>query len=328
MRRWSLGQLLIVLLASVALWAVLAAACLAVGSTGWRFPDPSNPERMEPVIIASIVGAALAAAGVVYQAILRNPLAEPYLLGVSSGAALAVYVWTLPLAVGTVLDQVSQQSSAFVGALVALVIVFMLAQRRGRLQPVTLLLVGVIVNAINGAIYLLLYYINLRRNLSSSPGEAFGFLVGGIKSYLLVEQIASAGVVVLVGWIVLLYLSGQLNVAMVSEAEAEALGVRIQRLRWIGLVVASLVTAAAMSISGPIAFIGLVCPHIARLVVGNDQRRLLPVATALGAGLLALADAGTRVLGSVPQVGQVPVGVITGFLGGPFFLYLLWRSNR
>jgi iron complex transport system permease protein len=127
----------------------------------------------------------------------------------------------------------------------------------------------------------------------------------------------------------MLALSGQLNVAGLSEAEAQSLGVRIQRLRWISLILASLIAASAVAISGPIGFVGLVCPHLARLFVGNDQRKLLPLATALGAGLLALADAVSRWLAAQGRVESVlPVGVLTGLLGGPFFLLLLWQNRR
>jgi len=131
------------------------------------------------------------------------------------------------------------------------------------------------------------------------------------------------------GWVVLSYLSGRLNVAALSEAEAEALGVRIQRLRWAALVVASLMTAAVVAISGPIGFVGLISPHVARLLVGHDQRRLLPLSTALAAALLAGADAAARYLSQEYLFhSQLPVGVLTGLLGGPFFLALLWRARR
>ncbi len=111
--------------------------------------------------------------------------------------------------------------------------------------------------------------------------------------------------------------------------ESLSLGVRIHRLRWVALMVASLMTASAVAISGPIGFVGLVCPHLARLFVGNDQRKLLPLATALGAGLLAVADAASRKLAARGGIDTLlPVGVITGLLGGPFFLILLWRSRR
>ena len=127
----------------------------------------------------------------------------------------------------------------------------------------------------------------------------------------------------------LAYAAGQLNAAALSEAEAEALGVRIHRLRWATLVVASLMTASAVAVSGPIGFVGLVGPHLARLIVGHDQRRLLPVATAMGASLLALADAASRVLAMERFAGSVlPVGILTGLMGGPFFLLLLWQTRH
>src|SRR5439155_18073818 len=138
----------------------------------------------------------------------------------------------------------------------------------------------------------------------------------------------SAALFIALGWIVLLYLSGELNVAVLSEAEAESLGVRIHRLRWIALIAASMVTAAAVAISGPIGFVGLVCPHLSRLIVGTDQRRLLPVSTAIGASLLAVADAASRGLARQGLPTLLPVGVLTSLLGGPFFLLLLLQVKR
>jgi iron complex transport system permease protein len=213
-----------------------------------------------------------------------------------------------------------------VGAIAALVIVLLLSQRRGRLEPVTLLLVGVIISAICGAIYLLVFHLNLTQEISYGRGGPFAFLVGGIYTNVGSTEICAAGVVVALGWVALLYLSGQLNVAVLDTAEAEALGVRINRLRWISMIIASVITAAAVAISGPIGFVGLVCPHIARLLAGADQRKLLPLATAAGASLLAIADAVSRKL-TVPTHGALPVGVLTGMLGGPFFLALLWRRR-
>src|SRR4030095_8804330 len=229
--------------------------------------------------------------------ILRNPLAEPYLLGVSSGASLAAYLWRFPamaVAFGAIGVAVTQQLFAFAGALVAVVVVFVLAARRGRVEPVTLLLVGVIVNSVNGSVYLLLNA--LAKDMTGGAGGEVAFLVGVIQTNLPIYQVVATAAVVAVGWTALAYLGGQLNAAVLSEPEAEALGVRIHRLRWATLVVASLMTASAVAISGPVGFVGLVGPHLARLLVGNDQRRLLPVATALGAGLLALADGASRVL--------------------------------
>src|SRR5205814_1824763 len=183
----------------------------------------------------------------------------------------------LGAALGAAGVALTQQLFAFAGALAAVAVVFALASRRGRVEPVTLLLVGVIVNAVNGSIYLLVN--SLAKDMTGGSGGEVAFLVGVIQTNLQPRQVLATGCVVA---------AGQLNAAVLSEAEAESLGVRIHRLRWATLVVASLMTASAVAISGPIGFVGLVAPHLARLLVGHDQRRLLPVATAMGAGLLAL----------------------------------------
>jgi iron complex transport system permease protein len=321
--RWGPAQLGLTLFACAIAWAAIALACLCVGSTDWGWPGPTTMTfRVESVLIASLVGAALAGAGLTYQAVLRNPLADPYLLGVSSGASLAVYIWPFVFgAAPALLGSFSQQVFAFVGGTGSVTIVFLLAQRRGRLEPVTMILVGVIVNAVNGAVFLLVHYLTQRFVASGQSGDPLRLLVGAFNTNLTVAQQWTAAVVVLVGLVGLLYLSGALAVAGLGDAEAESLGVRVHRVRWASLIAASLVTASAVAVSGPIGFVGLVCPHLARLVVGADVRRLMPVSIALGASLLAVADAGSR------RLEQLPVGVLTGLLGGPFFLFLLWRSR-
>ncbi len=326
--RWSGGRLLLTIAACTAAWAVAALTCLVVGSTGeigWPGERVLRIRR-EYVVLASLVGAALASAGVVYQAILRNPLADPYLLGASSGAMLATYLWQFPAMTAAL--ALGEQAFAFAGALGAVAIVFLLASRRGRLEPLTLLLVGVIVNAVNGAIFLLL---NALIKDQATPGGPMAFLVGGLQTNLRLNHplVVASALVIATGWIALMLISGQLNVGILSEGEAQSLGVRIHRLRWIALITASLITASAVAISGPIGFIGLICPHLARLIVGNDQRRLIPIATALGAILLTLADAATRMLSRQSAANTaLPVGVLTGLLGGPFFLVLLYQSRR
>ena len=322
MRHWGPLQLIATLAACTLAWALVALACLCVGSTDWGWPLPDMlPFRVESVLVASLVGAALGAAGSTYQAILRNPLADPYLLGVSSGASLAVYVWPFVFGASALLGSLSQQIFAFAGGAVSVAVVFLLAQRGGRLEPVTMLLVGVIVNAVNGATLLLVHYLTMRYVASGQSGDVLRFLVGAFNTNLTVPERWIAGVSVFAGVAVLLYLSGALAVASLGDAEAESLGVNIHRTRWAALIAASFVTASAVAVSGPIGFVGLVCPHLARLIVGTDVRRLLPVAIALGASLLALADAGSR------HLDQMPVGVLTGLLGGPFFLMLLWRHR-
>lgn len=332
--RWSGRRLFLTLLASVLVWGVLAAACLAVGSTGriaWPADAAIFRERLDIVLLASLVGAALAAAGVVYQAVLRNPLADPYLLGVSTGATLFAYLWQFPAATTLLAflggqQYLGQQVFAFAGAIVSVAIVFAVAGRSGRLDPVTLLLVGVIVNAVNGAIFLLL---NAMVKDPASPGGPLTLLVGGLQQTLPPGHKLAAAIAIAVGWTLLLYIGGSLHALGLSDGEAESLGVRVNRLRWTALIVASLVTAAAVSVSGPIGFVGLVCPHLVRLFAGNDPRKMLPLATALGAGLLAVADAATRVLLRPGAAGTaLPVGVLTGLVGGPFFLVLLLRTRK
>lgn len=310
---------------------------MCVGSTGtlgWPHGTQLFALRREVVLLASLVGAALGAAGAAYQAVLRNPLADPYLLGVSSGAMLAAYLWTLPAwgvwaatapAIAA-LFPATQQLAAFVGALAAVAIVLLVASARRRFEPLTLLLVGVILNSINGAAFLLVDA--LHKQLPATGGP-MSFLVGGLQTNLAPSQELAAAAIVALCMIVLLYAATSLNVATLSDAEARALGVRIVHLRWLVLIAASLMTVAAVAVSGPIGFVGLICPHAMRLIVGRDHRLLLPASAAAGAALLAVADAGSRTLAGYAGVGTLlPVGVLTALIGGPFFLWLLFRSQR
>ena len=325
---WTAKRLLLTLLGCAGAVLVVGCVCFLVGSTGVGWPHAGLWRiRLEPVMDSALIGFALAMAGVAYQAVLRNPLADPYLLGVSSGASLTAYIWRLPaLAVlaSARWGGISQQGMAFAGALAAVILVLGVAGRRGRLEPVTLLLTGVIVNAVNGSVFLLIN--SIVRDMPVAGGT-LTFLVGGIQD-VTANQRMCAAVIIAVCALVLLVISGQLNVAMFDDGEAESLGVRIHRVRWIAIIAASLATAAAVAISGPIGFIGLICPHAARAVVGSDQRRLVPIAASAGAILLMLADAATRLLAAENLLAtKLPVGVLTGLLGGPFFLWLLLRGS-
>ena len=324
------GRLLRLYALAALAWAVAAAACLCVGSTG-QLAWPTGlirDLRLERVLLASLVGASLAGGGVAYQAVLRNPLADPYLLGASSGATLAAFLWTLPtIALPATFLAFGQQGFAFAGALAAVAVVLVCAGGTGRLEPTRAVLVGVIVSAVCASVLMLLVYLN---TTPGGPGGAVALLFGAIQSSLTTTQKTVAATTAGVGTLLLATLAGGLNAAALGEDEAESLGLRVNRLRWLALVVASLIVAAAVAVGGPIGFVGLIGPHVGRLVVGPDNRRLLPVALALGAILLAAADTATR-FGSRPTAfGTVlPVGVLTGLLGGPFFLVLLYgRRGR
>jgi iron complex transport system permease protein len=328
LKRWTLPKLLLTFAIGALIWLIAAAASSLVGSTGTGIPTKEIflEERLPRILLASLVGACLAAAGTVYQAILRNPLADPYLLGVSSGSALFAYFWRLPaaslLTTSLFASPITQQVFAFAGGLASIAIVFALAARRGRLEPLTLLLTGVIVNIINAALFLLL------NELYHDQSTQASFLIGGLQtpSQLQLQIVTYTAALC---FFLLLLITPQLNVALLSEAEAESLGLQIHRVRWIALILASLMTASVIAISGPIGFVGLICPHLARLIAGNDQRKLFPLATATGAALLALADAASHLLSQSQFTGYLlPVGILTALLGGPFFLLLLWRTRR
>jgi iron complex transport system permease protein len=315
------------LLVSALAWGAACQLALLVGSTSIGFPSPEvRALRLSNHIYpASLIGAALAAAGAAYQSILRNPLADPYLLGASSGAMLASYLWrSAVLGTFAVVGAFSSHAFALFGAMAATAVVLGLAGRRGRVEPVTAILVGVIINSLCGAAFLLLNSI-----FKESPGSggAMAFLVGDIQTTASPTYLKITAITVGIAWIALLLMTPALNVIRLSEDEASSLGVRVQRTRWAGLLVASLMTACAVAISGPIGFVGLICPHIARWFCGNDNRRMLPVATAIGAAMLVLADALARLL--LGKAGTlIPVGVITSIVGGPFFLLILLRMRR
>lgn len=331
--RWTVGRLAASVALAGAAWMLLALLSLLVGSTGsvgvprgiggdvdWRVLEL----RGQHVLTASLVGAALGAAGVAYQAILRNPLADPYLLGVSSGAMLAAFAWQLG-AVGAI-AAVGQPLAAFTGAVASVAVVLGIARRRGRVDPVYLLLVGVIVNSFNASCFMLLNALVMD---PATPGGPLRFLVGGFDATPPATLLVAAAAPIAAGWATLLAMSGSINAARLSDAEAASLGVDVQRLRWTALVVASLMTAAAVAVSGPIGFVGLIAPHLMRVITGADPRRLIPAATAAGASLLCLADAATRLLARQDLAGTaLPVGVLTALLGGPFFLVLLLRGRR
>lgn len=329
--RLSLGSLLTIGVSSVLLWAALASTCLLVGSTGWGIPTEAllRARLIDNVLPASLIGAGLAVAGVIYQSLLRNPLADPYLLGVASGATLGKVVWLLPAWTWIpVVAATGQQTAAFVGGLGAIAVVLFLASRRGRLDPTTLLLTGVVVSAIVGAA--LLFCVSLSRVISSSTALSVdAVLLGGVPTNISRAQGILSAALVLGGLAVAQAMAPMLAVSTLSDAEAAALGLRLNRLRWAALALASLITSASVALAGPIGFVGLVCPHLARLIVGPDPRRTLLVSAALGAALLSVADGICRLLNHSALLNTLlPTGVLTAMIGGPFFLALLWRERR
>ena len=272
--------------------------------------------RLPRVLAAMLVGAALAAAGASYQVLFRNPLVSPDILGVSSGAALgAVCGIFLSLPV------VAIQGFAFLGGLGAVMLVIFVAQAvRGVDQTLVLVLTGVVMGALAGAATSLLKV--MADPYDQLPAITF-WLLGSLASTTAPDLLPVLPAVAL-GLVPLILLRWRINLLSLGDDEARALGVDAPRLRLLVIAAATLITASVVAIAGVVGWVGLVIPHIARMIVGPSFATLLPVAAILGAGYLLLVDTLCRTL----ALTEIPLGILTAVIGAPFFLYLLARGRR
>ena len=278
--------------------------------------------RLPRTMAGLIIGALLSLSGALLQLLLRNPLADPYTLGISGGAAVGALLSNFLLPLGLI--SVGMQFGALLGAVVSILLLFTIARRQLLAPPtifeapgVSLILTGVMIAAGFGAITSLLLALSPDTELRGTLFWLMGDLdVDGV-SYLAWLVLAMAG-----GWAI--WRVPQLNLLAHGEATAYLLGVSVPRLRLKVLFFASIATAAAVSVAGAIGFIGLVVPHICRLVLGNDQRRLIPASMLIGAAALVLADLVAR---TVVAPIQLPVGVVTALIGVPLFLWILSRRS-
>jgi iron complex transport system permease protein len=274
--------------------------------------------RLPRVLLAMLTGCALAAAGTTFQGLLRNPLADPYILGVSSGAALGAVVAILFLSASGQPGLVVPLAVA--GALGAITVVYVTSNVRGHISRQTLLLVGVVVNACLGAAIAFLTALASPMRLT----EVIRWMMGVLDSPFAPEStLPVLAAAVAVGFALLYLEAGRINLLALGEESASQLGVNTERTKRLCFLAASLVTAATVSVTGPIGFVGLIVPHVLRLLVGADHRLLLPAATLAGGIFLVLCDAVARALGD-----HFPVGVLTAVFGGPFFILLLNREQR
>jgi cobalamin transport system permease protein len=276
--------------------------------------------RLPRVALVALTGAALASSGTAYQGLFRNPLADPYLIGVASGAGLgAIGVMTLRVAHPTDVALWGVPLGAFAGALITVALVYALARVGGSTPTTTLILAGVAVGAFAAA---MTTFILLRAGQQMM--YIMAFLLGGYGSAGWDSVIAIAPFTV-IGFALMYLYARPLNLFLFDEEQARQLGIPIERVKLVIVVAATLTTAAAVAFSGLIGFVGLIVPHAARLVVGPDHRRLLPLAALGGAGFLMLADLIARTV-IAPE--ELPLGVVTAFAGAPFFLYLLRRAKN
>jgi iron complex transport system permease protein len=286
--------------------------------------------RLPGLMVAALVGAALACAGATMQGLFRNPLADPGIVGVSAGASLGVVLvitqtavladhWLIEGPLGNTLWRIP--GAAFVGAMIAACTVYLLSLQRGRTNMAALLLAGVALNAVLGACTSVLL---LRSADMNAVRAVLSWLAGSLEGrgwdYFHVVKWP-----ILFSSVLIMFYSRDLNLLLTGEESAQALGVNVPRVRLVLLALSSLATASAVSVAGMIGFVGLVVPHMLRLVIGPDHRVLLPASLIGGAAFLVFADALAR---SIIAPEQLPVGIVTALVGGPFFLFLLWRNRR
>jgi iron complex transport system permease protein len=325
------------LVSSVALAAAVGACLLAplVGSTpislaralDWSQPWASNVDaqiffiaRLPRVLASALVGAALAASGVVFQALLRNPLATPFTLGISAGAALGAM---LVLSFGGVFAAAAWATvplASFLGAAGAVFVVYLLTVARHRgFSTHVLLLAGVTLNSLFSALILMVqYFADMTRAV-----QTMRWLLGDldVASY---APILAALPLLVVATAIFLWLPRSLNLIALGEDQAASRGVNVLGTQRLAFISASLATGAAVSVGGPIGFVGIVVPHMVRLLVGADHRVVLPASLGFGAAFLVGCDLVAR---TVMAPVELPVGIVTALIGGPFFLWLLVRST-
>ena len=327
----TLRRALVTTVALTAVLAVVVYVALAIGSepvpganvigalTGADgIPDGDRMIIMElrlpRILLAVIVGAGLSVAGLVFQALLRNPLAEPYILGISSGGTVgALLAMSLTAGAGLYVTPLA----SFAGSAAVMLLVYTLAHRRGRLDPYTLLLSGVMIGAFfNAAVLLIVAIIN------EEMRSAFLWLMGNLSA----AHPATVGIVgppVVVASAVLLWLAKGFNLIATGEETALQLGVNVPTLKKVSYILASFITGLVVSVSGVVGFVGLIIPHICRMLFGPDHRLLVPASFLLGAIFLVGADLLAR---TVIAPTEVPVGAVTAAIGAPVFVYLLKRT--
>jgi iron complex transport system permease protein len=324
----------LLLIGMIAGLMMLSFVCMAIGPTSisfkqtvkilWHALFGSSPSyqgiagriilsiRLPRVILGALIGASLAVAGSVFQALIRNPLGDPYILGVSSGAVLGSVIG---FSLGMGATFFGAQLSSFVGALLAIAIVYKVASIGGKIHTTRLILAGVIISAFFSAIAMFTFSVS---ESSTVKGILF-WMMGDLSSQSL-GNVAAAAPSLIIGMVLLYLFSGKLNLIMVSEENALQLGVEVERVKKASFLLCSFITGAAVAVSGAIGFIGLVVPNMVRFLWGSDLRLHIPLSAISGAALLMVSDTLARTL-MAPA--EMPVGVITAAIGAPLFIFLL-----
>ena len=302
-----------------------AALRLACGPEGLAFAstDTASNLRWTRVLAAASVGSSLAVAGVMLQSLLRNPLASPDLIGVSAGSGLAVVVsaYLGYLATGQITPPGAEPIPAVIGALATLAFVYTLSQRRGFIEPVTLILVGVVVGILCASAAAFI------RQLLPDGGFAVArLLVGRLTDNLSLQMVQGVLAVTILGTAVGVWLGPAMDAAAMSDDEARSVGVPVGALRLALFLISGILTAGSVVLVGPIGFVGLVVPHAVRQLTGPNHRVLMIGSALTGATAVVLADVAVRLIPT--RTGAIPIGVITSLVGGPIFLWMLASAIR
>ncbi len=342
-RVWRRRAIALILPAVLGLTVVL---CTTIGPSGIAFTDvltmllrripwvgsliprgewPANYEtivfqmRLARVILAALVGAGLASAGVVLQGLLVNPMADPYILGISQGAALGATAAMLSLGGMLALGIYTVPLAAFLCGLITSIIVYNLARVGNRVQMSTLLLAGIAAGLFLSSItsYLMI-------TSGQNAHQILFWMIGGFSGRGW-DHVKILLPYILTGYVLMHLYTRRMNIILLGKEQAQHLGIDVEKMKRVLLAAATLTTASAVSVSGVIAFVGLIIPHAVRILVGPDHRILLPAAAFTGAIFLVIADALARVV-AAPE--EIPVGIITALCGGPFFIYLLRKKNH
>jgi len=271
--------------------------------------------RLFRALLAIASGVGLSVAGVILQTVLRNPLAEPYVLGVSSGAGLGAVIGLLFISLS-----IGVNIAAFAGGAVTIFLVYKLAKINGRMSPENMIIAGIIVNGFLSSI--LMFFVS--NSSSADIHSVIWWLLGNLQVYK-IAPVLTLLLVSLTGFLISFIFSRELNAISLGEEEARHLGIDIESVKIILLLTATFVTSLAVSICGIIGFTGLMMPHIARRLVGPDHKLLLPVSVLMGAAFLLLCDIFSKTI-LAPR--EIPIGVITSFIGVPFFIYILKKSRK
>lgn len=315
--------LAIALLAVILVGAIAARLATAPGSFAWPESGLIFELRAVRIVSGVIVGASLAVAGALLQAIMRNPLASPFLLGMTSGAGLGIVIATYAayLATGHIIQYRSQLLPAILGAGGALALVYGLGHRRGALEPTRLILMGLIVSLLCGSVTSLFQHLLPDRGMAVYTR----WVMGTISEENTWTTLAIVGGIALIGIVWATRLAKPLDAASLGEDEARSVGVNLQSVRVQSLVVAGVLTGATVVIAGPIGFVGLLCPHLVRLIAGHRNGVVILGSALAGAALLVVSDIAV----SLPTLasGRIPIGILTTLIGAPVFIVLAWRAR-